>query len=89
MSKLVRIHFYFGPICKSEIIDYSKSFSDNKLEVFNQFGISKENSENYVLKLMNGGVVERNEVLFHDDRVMILLKEDFIKSRFKNEDTPD
>ena len=30
------------------------------------------------MKLTNGGVVERNEVLFHDDRVIILLKDDII-----------
>lgn len=41
-------------------------------------GIPVENHGKYTMKLTNGGVVERNEVLFHDDRVIIILKDDII-----------
>ena len=79
MSKIVRVHFYFGPTCRSEVIDYEKPFEENRKSLLKLFGISEETHQNYMLKLMNGGLVEKNEVLFHDDRVMILLKEDVLK----------
>jgi hypothetical protein len=35
---------------------------------------------------MNGGVVEKNEVLFHDDRIMIMPREDILPQLYKRED---
>lgn len=85
MQKLVRVHFYLGPICRSEVIDHSKPFHENRSIVLSLFGISPETQENYTLKLIDGGLVERNEVLFHDDRVMILPKEGVLEAAVKDE----
>ena len=63
----LRIHFYLGPICRTEVINLKASFSQNKNEILEKFGIGKrlkkdeervEERNKYVFKLMNGGPVE-------------------------------
>ena len=78
MSSRIRIHIYFGSLCKSEILDCSKSFDANLKEIIANLGIAPENEQKYTMKLTNGGIVDKNEVLFHDDRVMILPKDEVI-----------
>ena len=43
---------------------------------------SDEERENeyskYLLKLKDGGLVEKNGVLFHDDRVLIIPREEYL-----------
>eukprot|EP00347_Sterkiella_histriomuscorum_P012508 403368312 len=78
MFQRIRIHIYFDQICKSEVLDLNIPFEQNFARVLLNLGIPSNNHYKYVMKLTNGGVVERNEVLFHDDRVIILMKEDII-----------
>jgi|LauGreDrversion4_2_1035121.scaffolds.fasta_scaffold55330_5 hypothetical protein len=35
--------------------------------------------EKYLLKLVNGGLIDSNGLVFHDDRVMIVPKEEFLR----------
>lgn len=83
----LRIHFYLGPICRTEVINPNASFTANKHDILDKFGIGKrlktdderiEERNKYVFKLMNGGPVESNNVLCHDDRVLILPREKYL-----------
>lgn len=83
----IRVHFYLGPVCRSEIINPDLDFSVNKNEILAKFGIgmrleseAEKASEysKYLLKLKDGGLVEKNGVLFHDDRVLIIPREEFL-----------
>lgn len=78
MSSRIRIHVYFGTLCKSEVLDTKHSFAKNFSNILTNLGISADHHKRYVMKLTNGGVVEKNEVLFHDDRVIVILKDDII-----------
>ena len=78
MTERVRIHVYFGSLCKSELLDYTLPFEKNLTNILNDLGVSKDNHKRYVMKLTNGGIVDKNELLFHDDRVLILLKDEVI-----------
>ena len=82
-----RIHFYLGPICRSEVINQKATFSANKNDILDKFGVGKRlrtdeekqaERDKYVFKFMNGGPVESNDVLFNDDRVLILPKEKYL-----------
>ncbi|CDW86622.1 far1-related protein [Stylonychia lemnae] len=77
-SNRIRIHVYFGSLCKSEVIDQSVPFDISFSKILLNLGIPPENHNKYVMKLTNGGVVERSEVLYHDDRVIILIRDDII-----------
>ena len=85
----MRVHFYLGPQCRTEIFDPSRDFKRNKNDILEKFGIGKKLNEQekqaecnkYVLKLMNGGIVKDNSVIFHDDRVVILPKEEDFKDK--------
>lgn len=74
-SNWVWIHVYFGSLCKAQIIDTSKSFSENEQMIYSDFGITEEDRKNLCLKLQSGGLIEKNEVMFPEDRVVILLKQ--------------
>ena len=59
----------------------------NKREILSKFGIGTKlgseaekeaEFEKYTLKLKDGGPVEKNGVLFHDDRVIIMPREEFL-----------
>ena len=74
-------------MCRSEIINPSLDFAVNKKEILAKFGIgaklsSDEEKETeyakYTLKLKDGGPVDKNGVLFHDDRVLIIPREEFL-----------
>jgi len=85
----LRIHFYLGPVVRTEIIDRSSTknakeeqsqFMSNKVSILKLFGIlldgrDKKSADNYVLKQIDGGVISSTKQLKNDDRVMILLKE--------------
>ena len=77
-STRIRIHVYFGALCKSEVIDQSLPFEVSFAKILTNLGVAAENHSKYVMKLTNGGVVERSEVLYHDDRVIILIRDDII-----------
>jgi hypothetical protein len=36
---VIRVHFYFGPVCRSEIINPEQDFESNKIEIMQRFGI--------------------------------------------------
>ena len=82
-------------MCRSEIFHPDRDFYDNKIEILTKFGVGskltseeekKKECDKYVLKLMNGGPVDSNGVLFHDDRVLIIPKEEFLNQKKKTED---
>jgi hypothetical protein len=83
----IRIHVYLGTICRSEMFDKSRDFNDNKHDILDRFGIGsklqheeqKQEREKYIFKLVNGGHVDANNLVFHDDRVIILPREDYLK----------
>ena len=83
----IRIHVYLGTLCRSEIFDKSKEFDDNKDALLEKFGIGsklppdeqRQERSKYILKLVNGGHVDANNLVFHDDRVIILPKEEYLK----------
>ena len=68
---MIRIHVYFGSVCKTLVINKAHPFEQNFLETLRYFGINSH-PEKYKLKLANGGVVENNETLIHEDRVLII-----------------
>ena len=84
----IRVHFYLGPVCRSEIINPDIEFATNKSEILAKFGIGIKLSNDedkqaeynkYTLKLKDGGLVEKNGVLFHDDRVLIIPKDEYLQ----------
>ena len=70
-QKVIRIHVYFGSICKTLVIDKTHSFESNFFDTLRSFGINSH-PEKYKLKLANGGVVDNNESLMNEDRVLII-----------------
>lgn len=70
-QKVIRVHAYFGQVCKTLIIDKGLTFKENHHEVLRSLGITCH-PEKYVIKLVNGGAVESNEALMNEDRVLIL-----------------
>ena len=83
-KKLCRIHVYHGAVCKAQVIDTSKDFSENLVHILSSFGMNEEEQKDYCLKLTSGGLVEKNEVLFQEDKVCILLKSSAI-DRYEEE----
>lgn len=85
----IRIHVYLGQLCRSEIFDKNKDFKTNKDELLAKFGIGSKlppeeqqyERDKYILKLVNGGYLDANNLVFHDDRVIILPKEDYLKQQ--------
>lgn len=83
----IRIHVYLGTVCRCEVFDKARPFDLNKKDILEAFGIAKkldsnekqEEREKYCLKLVNGGLIDSNNLVFHDDRVMILPREEFLK----------
>ena len=83
----IRIHIYLGTICRSEVFDKSREFSHNKNDLLDKFGIGSKlpadeqtiERDKYLLKLVNGGLIDSNNLVFHDDRIMILPREEFLK----------
>ena len=84
---MIRVHFYLGPVCRSEVINSEVDFEVNKSQILAKFGIGVKLSSDedkqaeyakYTLKLKDGGPVEKNGVLFHDDRVLIIPREEFL-----------
>ena len=69
--KVIRVHAYFGQVCKTLIIDKGLSFKENHLNLLRSFGITSQ-PEKYVVKLANGGTVDSNEALMNEDRILIL-----------------
>ena len=76
-----------GPVCRSEIINPELDFEVNKKEILSKFGIGAKLANDaeketeyrkYTLRLKDGGPVEKNGVLFHDDRVLIIPREEFL-----------
>jgi hypothetical protein len=69
------------------MFDKNRDFVDNKNEILEKFGIGsklpqeeqKFERDKYLFKLVNGGHVDANNLVFHDDRVIILPKEDYLK----------
>ena len=78
MSKTIRIHTSFGPICKSLVFDKAAPFKQNIKDILESFGIPKEEHSKYALKLVNGGLVEQNDVLLHEDKVAIIPLQEII-----------
>ena len=88
--QLIRVHVYLGTLCRSEVFDKSREFKTNRDELLESFGIGchlgsnaemAAEREKYCLKLSNGGLVDSNALLFHDDRVLILPKEDYLRTQ--------
>jgi hypothetical protein len=85
----IRIHIYLGTVCRSEVFDKARDFKLNKNDLLERFGIASKlplaeqliEKEKYCLKLVNGGLVDSNSLIFHDDRIMILPKEDFLRQQ--------
>ena len=81
------MHIYLGTICRSEVFDKSRDFELNKNDILEKFGIASKlppaekamEREKYLLKLVNGGLIDSNGLVFHDDRVMIVPKEEFLR----------
>ena len=45
-TKFIRVHFYLGPVCRSEIFHPDRDFKENKTDILTKFGIgSKLTSE--------------------------------------------
>lgn len=60
-------------------------FLSTKIGILKLFGIlldgrDKKNAQNYVLKHINGGVIQSTAQLHNEDRVMILLRESLMQS---------
>lgn len=80
---------YLGTLCRSEIFDKARDFEENKDSLLDKFGIGNKlqpedqrlERSKYILKLVNGGHVDGNHLVFHDDRVMILPKEEYLKQQ--------
>ena len=77
-QRVIRIHAYFGQLCKTLVVDKTHTFDENFLETLRSLGITCH-PEKYVMKLVNGGVVDSNEALMSEDRVMILPVQEVIK----------
>lgn len=77
-QKVIRIHVYFGQLCKTLVIDKQHTFEQNYLDTLRSLGITCY-PEKYVMKLVNGGVIDSNEALMNEDRVMILPLQEVIK----------
>ena len=69
--KVIRVHAYFGQVCKTIVIDKVNSYKENHLSILRNFGITSQ-PEKYVIKLANGGTVDSNEALMNEDRILIL-----------------
>ena len=41
-EKFIRIHVYYGNVCKAQIIDRNKDFSENRKAIFDDFGFSED-----------------------------------------------
>jgi hypothetical protein len=69
------------------VFDKSRDFELNKSDILDKFGIASKlpltdqamEREKYLLKLVNGGLIDSNGLVFHDDRVMIVPKEEFLR----------
>ena len=64
-----RVHVYFGSLCKAEVVDMTVDFSENLNNILSDFGLDKDKQKDYCLKLMSGGLVEKNDVLFQEDKI--------------------
>ena len=71
-GKQIRVHFYLGEVCRSEMVDLDLAFESTRQRVLLKFGVQPSEVDAFAFKLMNGGPVESAEVLFHDDRVMLV-----------------
>jgi hypothetical protein len=89
-TQSIRIHVYLGSLCRSEMFDKNRDFEKNKAELLDKFGIGSRLTTHelkqaeyskYVLKLVNGGQVDSNNLVFHDDRVIILPQEEFLRDQ--------
>ncbi|CAI2381914.1 unnamed protein product [Moneuplotes crassus] len=72
-NNLCRVHVYYGTICKAQIVDLARPFEKNLVCILSNFGLESK-KDDYCLKLTSGGLVEKNDVLFHEDKICILLK---------------
>ena len=88
-SAMIRVHVYLGMFCRSEMFDKSQPFEDNKHQILAKFGIGSDlnpeerqkERDKYVFNLVNGGVVDANNLVFHDDRVIIRPRDDYLKQQ--------
>ena len=77
-QKVIRIHAYFGTLCKTLVIDKAHTFQQNFFETLRSLGITCH-PEKYVMKLANGGVVDANDALMNEDRVLIIPLQDVMQ----------
>jgi hypothetical protein len=60
------------------VIDKTHTFQQNFFETLRSLGITCH-PEKYVMKLANGGVVDANEALMNEDRVLIIPVQDVMQ----------
>lgn len=71
-SKVIRIHVYFGPTnCRTLVLDKSLPYKENFFSILRSLGITSE-PDKYMLKLVNGELVESNDSITNDDRILII-----------------
>jgi len=92
--RFLRIHFYLGPMCRTEVIDPKFTFAQNKNDILDKFGVAKrlrneeerqQERNKYVFKHMNGGLIESNPSLINADRVLIMPREKYLLQMQKME----
>jgi hypothetical protein len=63
---------HFNEETKQEKIKISNDFNETKRNILKKFGIKDKEIDNYALKIPNGGLIEKSNIIFAEDNLCII-----------------
>ena len=70
--KEVTLLLHFNEESKEHKIKISNDFNETKKRILTSMGIDPKEMSNYALKIPSGGVIEKNNVIFENDKLWII-----------------